>query len=553
MSIRRMFVCGLLTSILLILVVTIALPVSTTEAQEPRGILTIGREGNTTYTRNFNPLSPNALNGTDTAIYERMIIYNPAKGEIIPWLATGYEWGDDGTSLSFTLREGVEWSDGEPLTAADVVFTFQLWRDVFGEGVYPYLETVEATGDLSVKLIFNSKFSPALHELGQQIIVPKHIWENVEDPVAFTNPDPVGTGPFTEVGVFESQVYELHRNDNYWQEGKPYIQGLRWPAYPTNDQAGLATINGDNDWADLFIPSIQETFVRRDPEHNHYWFAPTGFTAQLILNTTRAPFDDPVVRKAISMAINREQVVTIAMFGYTHPADGTGLSDAYEIWKDPAIVEEAAKWVTFDPDAANAMLDEAGYVRGDDGIRRLQDGSKMEYEILVGSASTDWVASSEVISQNLKEIGMDVSVRGLDWGLVIERKQLGDFDMAHSWSGYGPTPYHYYRSVMSDEVMQPLGEITFENYHRFVSEDANELLAEFTATFDFEKQLEIAHQLEALYAELLPTVPLFPSPDWGEYNTTRFTGFPDEDNPYALLQTRAETAVIVMTTVKPVE
>jgi peptide/nickel transport system substrate-binding protein len=521
-------------------------------AQDDLNILTIGREGNTTYTRNFNPFSPNALNGTTTAIYERLIIWNPINGDIVPWLATGYEWSDDGLTLTFDVREGVMWSDGEPFSAADVAFTFALQREMFGEGVYPYLTSVESPDATTAVFQLSEPFSPAIYEVGQQVIVPEHIWTDVEDPANWTNEEPVGTGPFTEVAVFQDQVYELHRNPTYWQEGKPYIDGLRWPAFPTNDQVTLATINGEVDWADIFIPQIQTTYIDRDPEHYNYWFPATTFTAQLLMNNEVAPFDDPVVRRAVSLAIDRNQVVSIAMQGYTTPIDGTGLSDAFSIWKDEDFVA-ANDWTTRNVELANQLLDDAGYAMGSDGIRVMEDGMPMSFEIIVGSASTDWVSSSQVIAQNLRDIGMDVRVNGQDWGLVIERKQRGDFQMAHSWSGFGPTPYNYYRSVLSCDHTMPIGEITNENYHRGCSEEATDLLNQFTATSDPTEQMNIMRQIELIYVDIAPVAPLFGSPEWGEFSTLRYTDFPSADNPYATLASRANTAVMVMTTVRPVD
>ncbi len=182
----------------------------------------------------------------------------------------------------------------------------------------------------------------------------------------------------------------------------------------------------------------------------------------------------------------------------------------------------------------------------------MADGTPMSFEIIVGSASTDWVSSSQIIAQNLRDIGMDVRVNGQDWGLVIERKQRGDFQMAHSWSGFGPTPYNYYRSVLDCEYTAPIGEITNENYHRGCNEEATELLKQFTATSDTAEQMEIMHRIEEIYVEEAPTAPLFGSPEWGEFSTRRFTDFPNAENPYATLASRANTAVIVMTTVRPV-
>jgi len=517
----------------------------------PSGVLTISREGNTTFTRNFNPFSPNALYGTIEAIYEPLIIYDPATSKVVPWLATGYSWGSSGKSLTFTIRPHVLWSDGTPFTAHDVTFTFALARKILGPSTYPYLSTVTAIGGSGVRFTFNRPYSPGLYELGQQLIVPQHVWATVKDPVNFTNPNPVGTGPFTVVESFQPQVYELDRNPSYWQPGKPYIQGIRVPAYPGNDQANLATINGENDWADQYIPDIAKTFVARDPQHNHFWFPALAYTVQLYLNTAHKPFDNPNVRKAISMAINRRQDVLIGEYGYTHPADATGLSDAFNTWRDPAAVR-AGYWTNLDITKANQLLDAAGLKKGPDGIRRLPNGAPMRYGIIVGAASTDWVASSEVIAQNLRQIGLDVTVKAQDWNTVIDEMQKGQYDMAHAWSSNGATPYDFYRGVMSSETYQPVGTVAYENYGRYVDPKADALLKQFAATFNVAKQKALVKQLQMLYVQDAPAVPLFPLPSWGEYTTKRFTGFPNENNPYATLETRDPTAVIVLTTVKPV-
>lgn len=514
------------------------------------GIMTISREGNTTFTRNFNPFSPNALYGTTEAIYEPMIIYNPARAAVVPWLASAYRWGNDGRTLTFTLRKNVTWSDGQPFTARDVAFTFGLVKKILGQGVYPYIGSVTATNTATVRFTFNQPYSPGLYEVGQQVIVPEHVWKSIKNPLSYTNPQPVGTGPFTVVKSFQPQTYELDRNPHYWQPGKPHIQGIRVPAYPGNDQANLATINGENDWADQYIPDIQKTFVDKDPAHRHYWFPALAYTVELYLNTTRKPFDNPNVRKAISMAINREQDVLIGEYGYTHPADATGLSDAFNSWRDPAAVK-AGFWTAYNVAKANQMLDAAGLKRGSDGIRRLPNGTPMKYSIIVGAASTDWVASSQVIAQNLKQVGIDVSVKAQDWSTVIDEMQKGQFDMAHAWSGNGPTPYDFYRSVMSSETYEPIGTAANENYGRYVDHRADALLKQFAATFNKATQKAIVDKLQMLYVEDAPAIPLFPLPSWGEYNTTRFVGFPDKNNPYGTLETRDPTAVIVLTTVKP--
>ncbi len=525
-------------------------------AGDAGGIVTVSSEQQATWVRNFNPFVGDRRWPAREGMYEPLMIYNTIKGELVPWLATEYAWSDDNKTLTFTTREGVEWSDGKPFTAKDAAFTFTMFRDKKGlqgpgSNVWEYLEAVSAPTDTTVEFKFSKVFTVGLYDIATQWLVPEHIWGAVDDPVKFTNENPVGTGPFTEVPVFQNQIYEVHRNPNYWQEGKPYIQGFRFPSYPGNDQANLATVNGENDWAANFIPDIEQTLVSKDPENNHYWFPATGADVMLYVNTTKAPFDDPNVRKAISMGLNREQMVKVAMFDYTHPADATGLSDAAEKWRSADAITAGADWVTLNVDQAKQLLDAAGLKEGPGGIRTLADGTPLKYDINVVSGWTDWVSACQIMAQNLKALGFEVSVKTYDFSAWLDRVQKGEFDLSIGWSAQGATPLNFYRGQMSATKVKPVGEAAEENWHRFSSAEADTLLEQFAATSDFEEQKKIAGDLQMLFAQNAPAIPLFPGPQWYEYNSARFTGFPDKDNPYSIGSTYALEALLVMTEIKP--
>jgi peptide/nickel transport system substrate-binding protein len=512
--------------------------------------LIVPREDMGTFVRNFNPFSPNVAPMTQQAVYEPMFVYNPADGSTTPWLATEWSASDDGRELTFSLRDGVQWSDGEPLVAQDVVTTFDLQKKVLGG--FEYLDKAEAVDDATVVFHLNRVYSPALYEIGQQILIPDHVWSKVDDPAKEANESPVGTGPYTEVLSFENQSFDLGPNPSYWQPEKQKIPSIRMLAFAGNDGANLAAANGEVDWAPQFIPNIEQAFVARDPEHNHYWFPPTGSTVNWQLNTTKAPYDDVDVRKALSMAIDREQIVDVAMQGYTYPADCTGLSGAYDPWRDQGLAD-SCEWTQRDVEAANALLDEAGYPRGGDGIRTLEDGSPFTATISVGSTSSDWLSVAEIISQNLAEIGVEASVDSPDWSAVVAGYEDGSFDTGIVWSNNAPTPYQFYRGVMSTATVKPVGEQTFENYHRFGDEQADALLDELAATTDEDAQRTIVNELQAEFDAEAPVIPLFPGPEWGAYTDARFTGWPTEENPYATLSTRAPTTVLVLTTLEPAQ
>lgn len=511
-------------------------------------VLTIPREDMGTFSRNFNPFSPNAAPMTTQAIYESLLIYNPADGTTVPWLATTWEPSEDGLSYTFTLRDGVKWSDGKPLVADDVVLTFELQKKI--KGGFEYLDQVTAQDATTVVFTFNKPFAPALYEIGHLPIIPKHVWESIEDPAKATNETPVGTGPYTEITTFLDQSFTLGKNPNYWQPEKQKLEGVKMLAFAGNDGANLAAINGDVDWAPQYIPNIEKSFIAKDPEHRAYWFPPTGSMINFQVNTTKAPFDDVQVRKALSMAIDRQQIVSVGMSGYTVPADCTGLSGSYEAWKDSSL-KDSCDWIKHDPAAAGKLLDEAGYPLGADGVRTLKDGTPFTFKFSVGSTSSDWVSVANVISQNLGDIGVKVEVDSPDWSAVVAGYETGDFDSGIVWTSNDPTPYQYYLNLMSPTKVKPVGEQTFDNYARYGSDKAQALLDQFAATSDEAEQHRIVNQLQAVYGEELPTIPLFPGPEWGAYNDTRFTGWPTAENPYATLATRAPTTVLVLTTLEP--
>jgi peptide/nickel transport system substrate-binding protein len=523
-------------------------------------LVTVSHQQLPSWIRTFNPLldQDSSVWPTQGGIFEPMLIYNTATGEIVPWLATAWEFSDDNSTITFTLRDGVNWSDGEPFTSKDVKFTFDLLMEHEGlsgtegiRGVLPFVESVEAPDEKTVAVTFNQVYTPGLYDIGEQMIVPEHIWKDVDDPVTFTNETPVGTGPFTEIGAFQPQYYEILKNPNYWQEGKPYIDGFRAPLYPNNDSANLALVSGEIDMASNFVPDIENTYVAKDPEHFNYWFPAVGTTVHLYANTTKAPFDDPNVRKAISMAIDRDQIVAVAMYDYTHPSDGTGLSDSYDTWRSEEAVTAGAEWVTKDVAKANELLDAAGLTREGD-TRVLPDGTPMSYDINVVSGWSDWVSTVQIIAQNLEEIGITAQVQTYDFAAYIDSLQKGEYDLSISWSSGGPTPFGYYRGVMSTVTVAPVGEVSAENFGRYGNEEADALLEQFAATSDQAEQQEIVNQLQMIFAENAPALPLFPGPDWGEFNTMRFIDFPSEENPYALLAGYENPErLIQLTTIKP--
>lgn len=536
-------------------------PAQPAPAGNADAVLVLGEQTMPTFTRNFNPFITTSLPGTINVIHEPLMIYSSATGELVPWLATGYQWSEDLTTLTFTLRDGVLWSDGEPFTAADVAFTFNLLKTAPGVnstvlpalvGDSAYVDSVTAVDDTTVEFKFNRAYTPGLYELIAQNIVPEHIWKDVPDAVAFTNDSPVGTGPFTEVTSFASQAYELGKNPNYWQPGKPAFKGVMWKAFADANAMSLAMADGAIDWSNLAIGDPQRNFVDRDPANRYFIFEEGPNMAILAMNIAREPFDDPNVRQALSMAINREQVVTIGEAGVVSPADVSGLTNFYSSWKvdDPAALSD---WATYNVHKANELLDAAGFTRGDDGIR-VANGQPMKYNVMVLPAP-NWLADLQIVAENLKEVGVELTVvpnpNFPEWQ---QTQQTGNYDMHFTIIDGNATPYRFYRQTMSSELLAPEGTPAQGNYTRYAGGAADELLNQFAASTDPAEQKQIAAELQKVFAEEVPAVPLVPLGGMGLVNTTRFTGFPTADNYYASAQpnpTFFADILLVLTQIAP--
>jgi len=490
----------------------------------------------TPWKRSFNPFRGEAeyLWPASAGVYEPLVVYNRATGTYLPWLATSYDWSADNLKLRFALRPGVLWSDGQPFSARDVTFTFNLMHRVPAldrEGVWTFLSSVSAIDPNTVEFTLKRPFTPGLASIGQQAIVAEHKWKDVAQPAAFDDPTPVGTGPFTEVKRFEPTVYELGRNPKYWQAGKPRVDVLRVPLYRNNDEVLRALRADELDWASLFLPDVEKGWVAADPAHHQYWYPDLGPSVLLYLNTQQKPFDDRNVRKAVSMALDRARIVEDALHNYVIPADATGVSDSQKNWKDAGLAA-SARWTIRDLAQANQLLDTAGLARGSDQIRVGPSGP-MRYELNVVQGWTDWMAAGDILRQNLAEVGIAATVKPISYNSWDDALRRGRFALSMGFGNRGPNPYQFYRGLMDGSLVRPIGERAEANFNRFASDDAAQLVRRFESTSDEKEQHTLSNAMQRLFIENAPSLPLFTSPLWGVFNTTRIGGFPSRFRPFA--------------------
>ncbi|GAC1428550.1 MAG: ABC transporter substrate-binding protein [Ktedonobacteraceae bacterium] len=494
--------------------------------------LTTGPRGD--FTNNFSPYAPTATEGTQGITYETLLFFNRMDGSIKPWLASSYKFASDAKSLTFNLRPGVKWTDGQAFTSDDVVFTLNTIKQypaADAGGIWQYINTVAAPDANTVTITFKKAYTPILWYLGGQVwILPKHLWTDAGDPTKYTNTKPVGTGPFM-LKSFSPQLLDYVKNPNYWQPGKPEVAELKYPSYNSNTGAELVLSQGQLDWTGLFTPNIQKTYVNRDPAHNHYWF-PARNVVMLYLNTAKAPFNKLAVRQAISSALDREQMYKVAESGYEPVSSPTALVlPANKSFLSPDYANAA---FSVDTTKSTQLLESVGFKKGSDGIYADASGKKLSFNINVVNGWTDWVTNCQIMADNLKKIGIDAKVNAVSFNAYYSAMQQGSFDTVISWTNAGPTPYFLYNSMLNSNNTKPVGQTAISNWERWNDPATDALLNQYATSTDQSVQQQAIAGIQKIMVEQVPSIPLVYGATWNEYSTARFIGWPTADNPYAV-------------------
>ncbi|QDZ09877.1 ABC transporter substrate-binding protein [Devosia ginsengisoli] len=529
----------MLKSSLIVAVSAAALAMAAPAIAQDQNVLTVSSEQTTTYVRNFNPFGQTSARATTLDfIYEPLVVFNRLKSNEANYrLAESFELADDLKSITFTLRDGLKWSDGEPLTADDVVFTYDYIKQFPALdfiSVSAQLASVEKVDDRTVRFNLNEPNSLIANTIVGMPIVPEHIWADVADPVTFANENPVGSGPMTEITRFTPQVYEQCRNPNYWDADNLKVDCLRLPQLADNPQVLAALADGTLDWATSFIPDIDNTFVAKDPEHHKYWFTPSSLVSfQLSMVTpdenNRKAFNDVNFRRALSQLIDRQTIVDIAGYGYPLVNDDPSmLGELYKSFANPEVATQYGQYGQFDLDAGIAALDAAGYVDADgDGFRDNPDGTPIAIDIMVPNGWTDWIDAVQISMESLTEAGLNVKMSTPEAAVWTSGLIAGDYSMTLNALASAANPYFpYIRSFNPDDF----GKSRFTAPH-WENAEVMDLLGQYTQVKDPAEQKALMDKLQIIVAEAMPVIPVYNSPSFYEYNTSRFTGWADADDP----------------------
>ena len=496
---------------------------------------------------NYNPFSPTALSGVVGALYEPLFFMNNLKDDptqLEPLMGESYTISDDAKTIDVKIREGKKWSDGEPYTAEDVAYTFNLVDSNASLNTSGFAGTAEVLSDTEVRITLDKSESVnALSYLSGTMIVPKHIWENIDDPVTYTNEDAVGSGPFTvEGGNFSPTAYTFIKNPYYWEDGKPEVDGVRYVLITGGTQASQnALTGGDVDWMSAIFPNMDQVLsgypdiATVDVPSSQMAFM-TCSNADL---GCTGPITDPAVRKAIYYALDRDQINKLALNDQYSELAGSlypyGQFTKYmsEDVPDSPIPGEARV------DEATKILEDAGYTKGDDGIYQ-KDGVKLSIAVAVQSDYSDWINTINVAAQQLKEVGIEIHADQMSSNEWTQAMQQGEFEMSvyGLWVA-GAEPWMFYNQFYATNSTAPVGESAWPNYARYSNQTVDDALNVINGTTDVNVKTEEYEKIQNQVFQDMPYIPILRQSGLTEMWTDKVTGWPTNDNVYANPQTWA--------------
>jgi peptide/nickel transport system substrate-binding protein len=411
-------------------------------------------------------------------------------------LAVSWEAAPDGKTFSFKLRQGVTWHDGKPFTSADVKFTFEEILGKLHPRTAPVMKNLEAVietpDDYTVIFRLKRGYAPFLVQMTvfDAPILPRHLFEGTNIPANPVSQAPVGTGPFKFVEWNRGANIKVTRNEDYWDKPKPFLSEVVFQIVPqgANRSAGLQT--GELDTVnDFYLPKPDLPRLMQDPALQSrqgvnipaIWFA--------MFNTASGPFAKKEVRQAVAMAVDRKRLVQQVMRGLARPGVGA-FGDGFK-WLVDADVSYDKKY-PLDPARAKALLQQAGY-----------DGAPIR--IPFDAARPQMRAESQIIRENLRAIGMDVTLEPLERSVMLDRVYARrEFDITlQSFFSAGDPAIGYTRLYVTTTSG------TNNNASGYSNPKVDALLGEAATAPDRDRRAALYRELQVILNEDLPSLVLF--------------------------------------------
>lgn len=497
------------------------------------------------FTDDFNPFDGNSFLSQENArslFYEPLYQFNTLNSAQapIPWLASNYAWSNNNKTLTFTLKSGVKWSDGQDFTSDDVAFTFTLLKDHKAANTdgTPVPDSVSTPSPTQVVLNYSAPQAANFQGIANQIIVSKHKWSAISNPdkAVVTGADSVGTGPF-QLDKFTPQNITLKANPTF-RDGAPAVKKISFPAYADNNAATLALANGDIDLTGNDINDVLNTFVAKSKD-NHLFqstapYFPAANTVALMMNqkSPNAPaLADVAVRKAISAALDRGSMATQCETNYELPATSSGGLTLPIDQKALSAAQTNDLKPSADVATASSLLSAAGYAKNAAG-KWEKNGATIKFTIIDPNSFTDYWCDAQAMVKQLNSAGFDVKDNGAfdynSWNTAITN---GNYDAALHW-GQGATPFQRLQFILDSSLASPVGQTSAGDFGHYQSPAADQAIAAFEGATSEADQTTALNKMQSLFSTDVPAVPVLYGAAWYEFSTANFTGWPTSDNPF---------------------
>ncbi|MDT8395794.1 MAG: peptide-binding protein [bacterium] len=433
-------------------------------------------------------------------IYESLLERDNRTLDLVPLLAETFEISPDRLSYLFTLRDGVTWQNGQPLTSGDVTYTFDRIVDPGVDS--PHLKSyfkdlvkVEALDGRTVRFTFSKPYFKSLEMIGGQSIIPKHLFSKGDFNTHPTGRAPLGTGPYRFVKWDTGKEIVLEKNDAYWGE-KPNLGRIVFKII-TDDNAALNVLkSGEMDLMALNpIQWVRQTETRKFKRmfDKHKYYLP-GYR-YIGWNSRRPFFEDRMVRRALTMLVDREAILENLLFGFGNIVTGSFF------YEGPDYDKTIEPW-PYDPKAAAALLDEAGWVDTDDDGVRDKDGVPFRFEFSIVSGVQFHEQLSTVLKEEFSKVGIEMTIRPLEWALFTQVLDDRTYDaVTLGWSL--PVEADPYQVWHSSQVESGSNHVGFSN------READRIIEEARVTFDKEARVKLYRRFHRILHEEQPYTFLF--------------------------------------------
>ena len=529
----------------------------------------------------WNPYSSSMNNGLAIAqqdnarvtMFETPYLYNMMDGKVYPLLADGdYQWNDAKTEITFKIKAAAHWSDGTPVTAEDVAYTWAThvkYSTGIGAGNKDYIDTIEAVDPQTVvvkaKLDDSGKaVNPLIVSayLSSNYVIQKAWTQTLESRsadgtalMADAADDVVWSGPYTKYFADDTKVVMI-RDDNYWGQDASMWGALPAPKYLAHviykdNAAGTTALQaGEVDVSQQFNSNVQDLWLKDGLAVSTYLpEAPYQIGASLptaFFNLNSNGLDQVAVRKAIAMAVDYPTIIANAMTNQSATFDQAPRSLMNPTAGEQAMYDSAAvadlQWAGNDIEGAKALLDEAGIVDSNGDGNREYNGQELHYVATCPNGWSDWQAAIEVVAAAGKEIGIDITTNYPEWSVYQTVVTKSDtplpegYDIFMMWSdGAGPTqPWSRIRHLISSEFVGDAVNWN-GNWGQYSNPAADELINAIPNESDPAKLNEMYTELVKIYLTDVPSFTLMYRPQaFHTVNESVWTNFPhgeDGTNP----------------------